>query len=184
MDFIAELTTCAQLPSTCQAEGKVVPRAQVTGWNTGTIWPWQEQDQPVCDMQALWVTPTEATRQMMPWSLRWAPWPVAPPWRPPWGDTVLDQPKSQTWKTAVMAQEVCLHFRGWGGWLMPGRVPPESVCRLREVPVRQGSPCRDGWSIRGEGRKVSHQLGGCIEHGLGNKEGNILTQICEKQSKI
>lgn len=53
MDFIAELTTCAQLPSTCQAEGKLVPRAQVTGWNTGTIWPWQEQDQPVCDMQAL-----------------------------------------------------------------------------------------------------------------------------------
>lgn len=65
---------------------------------------------------------------------------------------------------------------------MPGRAP-ESVCRLREVPIRQGSPCRDGWSVRGEGIKESYQLGRCIECGLGNKAINILTQISEKQSR-
>lgn len=65
--------------------------------------------------------------------------------RPPQGDTVLDQPKPQTQKGAVVAQEVCSHFRGPGGWLMPGRVPAESVYRLRGVPVRKGSPCRDEW---------------------------------------
>lgn len=30
---------------------------------------------------------------------------------------------------------------------------------------------------------VSHQVGSCIEHGLGNKARNILTQTCEKQLK-
>lgn len=65
---------------------------------------------------------------------------------------------------------------------MPGRAP-EPVCRLRQAPVRQGSPCRDGLSITGEGTKVSHQLGDSIESGLGNKAINILTQTCEKESR-
>lgn len=32
----------------CLVPPLAVPRAQVTG----TIWPWQEQDQPMCNMQA------------------------------------------------------------------------------------------------------------------------------------
>lgn len=191
VDFVAELTGRALLPSGCRAavwDCSQSPSAWMESWGNFGTGGSRTSLCPTCrhpkslpleqpgkrylelsgqppDLQLLWGDPHRAA----------CGWPSPNLGHSGFYQTCLEN--------CCNGSEVCWLFRGQDSWLMSGMVPPECVCSLWEVPISQGSPCRDGWSIRGEGRKASHQLGGCIEHGQGNKPRNILTQTCEKQSK-